>query len=210
MGFLSPEDIVADFKVRSGDHVADFGAGHGYFTIALARAVGRDGKVWAVDVQQAALDMVRSRAMAEHLLNIEYVRADLERADASPLPDRFMDLVLMGNLLFQAEDRQAVLHQAWRCLRSGGRLAMIEWSAPDSVRPLAASPAADVAISAGTSPLGAVQPSAGNVSSGIIGPAPAVRIKKADARGLAAQAGFETDREFAAGPHHYGLLFIKK
>jgi hypothetical protein len=43
-----------------------------------------------------------------------------------------------------------------------------------------------------------------------VGPPRELRIKKEDGRALAIQAGFEFDREFAAGPHHYGLLFVKK
>lgn len=175
--FLDPERIVAGFGLKKGDHVADFGAGHGYFTLALARAVGREGKVWAVDVQQSALDMIRSRAMAEHLLNIEYVRADLEAPDASRLPEQFMDFVLIGNILFQAEERAEILREARRILREGGKMAIIEWY------PMAP---------------------------GTLGPAQTLRVKKADAKALAAQAGFEPDREFSAGPHHYGLLFVKK
>ena len=174
---MEPEKIVAGFGLKHGDHVADFGAGHGYFALAMARAVGREGKVWAVDVQKTALDTVRSRAMAEHLLNIEYMLTDLEEAGASLLPERFMDFVLMGNILFQAEEKGEILREAWRCLRPGGRSAVIEWDA-----------AANVAI----------------------GPPAAIRIKKQDAKALAVGAGFELDREFSAGPHHYGLLFLKK
>ena len=68
--FLEPAAIVAGFGLRRGDHAADFGAGHGFFALAMARATGREGKVWAVDVQKSALDIVRSRAMAEHMLNL--------------------------------------------------------------------------------------------------------------------------------------------
>ena len=176
-GFLEPERIVAGFGLKKGDHAADFGAGHGYFALAMARAVGREGKVWAVDVQQSALDMIRSRAMAEHLLNMEYALTDLEQPGSSDLPERFMDFVLIGNMLFQAEQRGEILREAWRCLRPGGRSAVIEWDA---------------------------------AATSAIGPPVAMRIKKQDAKALAVGAGFELDREFSAGPHHYGLLFVKK
>lgn len=175
--FLEPERIVAGFGLKKGDHVADFGAGHGYFALALARAVGREGKVWAVDVQQSVLDTIRSRAMAEHLLNIEYVRADLEAPDTTPLPERFMDFVLVGNILFQAEQRGEILREARRTLREGGKAAIIEWDA---------------------------------AATAVMGPTPALRLKKQDAKALALQAGLEQDREFAAGQHHYGLLFVKR
>ncbi len=177
-GFLEPERMVVGFGIKKGDHIADFGAGHGYFTIPLAAAAGPNGKVYAVDVQDAALDAIRSKAGFEHLLNIEYVRADLDEPGGSHLRDRFIDLVVMANMLFQAEHRDVILREAWRILRDGGRLAMIEW---DTV--------------SGESTLG---------------PPIAARIKKESARTAALQAGFEYDREFSAGSHHYGLLFIKK
>ena len=216
--FLEPQRIVAGFGLQRGDHAADFGAGHGFFTLAMAIAVGRDGKVWAVDIQKEALDMVRSRAMAEHLLNIEYLRADLEQPGTSGLPERFMDFVLIGNMLFQAQERGEVLREAWVCLRSKGRLAMIEWdvAVPILSVPLPKLPDVESTIPTGQSPTGAVlgnfmQPRQrdGNLGIGTLGPPVAQRIKKQDAKSLAIGAGFEPDREFSAGPHHYGLLFMK-
>lgn len=176
VGFLEPERIVANFGLKPGDHAADFGAGHGYFTIFLARAVGGDGMVYAVDVQKTGLDIIRAKAQMEHLLNIEYVWADMDRAQGSGLKDKFIDFVMMGSILFQAENKLAIIEEAYRVLREGGRMAMIEWGE----------------------------------SADSLGPAVALRVKKEDARSLALQAGFEFDREYAAGSHHYGLLFVKK
>lgn len=174
--FLDPERIVAGFGLKKGDHVADFGAGHGYFTIPLARAVGGDGRVYAIDIQKPTLDIIRAKAGAEHLLNVEYVWADLDVLGGSRLKDKFLDFVLIADILFQAEDKQALAREAYRALASGGRMAMVEWE----------------------------------VGNETIGPSPEARIKKEAGRALALQAGFEYDREFAAGSHHYGLLFVKK
>ena len=176
-GIFDPARIAGNLGVKSGDHIADFGSGKGYFTIPFARLVGRDGKVYAIDIQDSALDEVRSRAAFEHLLNIEYVRADLDHDGGSHLRDKFIDLVLMANVLFQTENRDMLLREAWRVLRQGGRLAMIEWD---------------------------------TASDSALGPPHGLRVKKEAVRGYAVQAGFEYDREFAAGPYHYGLLFLKK
>ena len=175
---FQPEQLIQSFNIRAGDHIADFGAGHGYFAIPLARATGPAGKVYAIDIQWAALDMVRSRAAAEHLLNLEYVQADLDEPGGSRLMDRFVDLVVVANILFQTERKDMLMREAWRILREGGRLAMIEW---------------DTMVE----------------SQVMLGPLPTMRVKKETARTLAVQAGFEFDREFSAGVHHYGMIFIK-
>ena len=68
--FLEPDRIVKSFDLERGDYVADFGAGHGYFVIPLARTVGGDGKVYALDIQKEVLEIIRAKAKLEHLLNI--------------------------------------------------------------------------------------------------------------------------------------------
>lgn len=175
-GFLHPERITSYLDLRPGMIVADFGAGSGYFTIPAARRVGAEGKVYAIDIQPQALGVIRSKAALEHLLQVETVWADLERPRGSHLPDGAVDFVVIANILFQAEDKAALLAEAGRVLRPGGRMAILEWDE-------ASFPA---------------------------GPPAGLRVAKASAKRLAASAGFEPDKEFEAGSHHYGLLFRKQ
>lgn len=178
-GFLHPERIVGYLGLAKGDYVADFGSGHGYFTIPMARIVGGDGKVYALDIQKATLDVIRAKAKLENLLNIELVWADLEELDGSHIKSEHVDFVVIANILFQAENKEAVLREAYRILRKGGRAAVIEW-----------------------------EPYAGR-SAEMFGPPLNLRIPKREAENLARKVGFESDREFEAGSHHYGLLFRK-
>ncbi len=127
-GFLDPERIVRQLGLERGDHVADFGAGHGYFTIPMARLVGGDGRVYAIDIQKAVLDIIRAKAKLENILNIEPVWADLDSPGGSHLKDKFIDFVMIANILFQAEKPDVLLREAYRVLREGGRMAIIEWS----------------------------------------------------------------------------------
>lgn len=107
--------------------VADFGAGGGYFTIPLARLVGENGKVYAIDIQKQVLDLIKSKANLEHLLNVEAVWADLELLKGSRLMDNAVDFVMVANILFQVEKKREVLQEAWRVVRSGGELVILEW-----------------------------------------------------------------------------------
>ena len=175
--FLEPEQVVSLFGLKPGDHVADFGAGHGYFTIPLARVVGNEGRVYAIDVQEHALDVIRAKAQLSHLLNIEYIWADLELAGGSRINDASCEGVVIANILFQAEKKEALFVEAYRILVSGGRLAVVEWR---------------------------------EGSENKMGPVSAVRVSAKAAAEYAATAGFGDMREFDAGTHHYGLVFVKK
>lgn len=134
-GFLDPARAIATFGLRQGDHVADFGAGHGYFTIPIAHVVGNDGKVYAVDIQRSVIDIVRSRARIEHLYNVEPIWGNLEEIGGSHLKDGFLDLVVIGNVFFQADDKAIIFKEAYRVLRSGGRLIIIEWGKDGGLGP---------------------------------------------------------------------------
>ena len=119
--------MVNYFKLEPGDHIADFGAGHGYFTIPMAKIVGGDGKIYAIDIQKSVLDIIRARAKVEYLLNIEPIWGNCEEIGGSKLKDGFIDMALIANILFQANNRPTLLREAYRILRHEGRLAIIEW-----------------------------------------------------------------------------------
>lgn len=114
--------------IKYGMQVADFGSGTGFYTVPLARAVGPSGKVYALDAQPEMLELTRSKARESRLLNIAAMRVDLESPRGSKLAENTMDFVLISNILFQAEDKPALLKEAFRILKNGGEVAVIEWS----------------------------------------------------------------------------------
>lgn len=126
-GFLHPEKITGEFGVREGMSVAHFGSGAGYFTIILGRMVGESGKLYALDIQETALDNVRVKAKALGLENIETIRANLEVMGSSGLPDDSQDMVLLANILFQSDKKAEIIREAKRVLKGLGRLVLIDW-----------------------------------------------------------------------------------
>ncbi|OHA10086.1 MAG: hypothetical protein A3A44_00375 [Candidatus Sungbacteria bacterium RIFCSPLOWO2_01_FULL_60_25] len=136
-GFMQPERVLRFFDLRPGMIVADFGAGAGYFTIPVARIIGDNGKVYAIDIQKNALDSIKARAALEHLLQVEPVWADLELQNGSHLPASAADFVVVANILFQVEKKREIFLEAARIVRSGGGLAVLEWDQ----RPFAMGPA---------------------------------------------------------------------
>ncbi len=126
-GFMNPDKIVAGFGISEGMTVADFGSGAGYFTILLGQKVGKNGKVYALDIQESALDNVRVKAKAAGLENIETIRSNLEVLGSSGLADNSQDMVLLANILFQSEQKADIIKEAVRVLKSGGFLVVIDW-----------------------------------------------------------------------------------
>ena len=102
---IDPVRIVEGVGVTPGMQVADFGCGSGHFTILFSKKVGKDGKVSALDIQEAPLDAVRERAKSEGLTNIETIRGNLEVLGGSSLHENSQDLVWMANMLFQNQKK---------------------------------------------------------------------------------------------------------
>lgn len=118
-----PERVLADLAVAPGDRVADLGAGGGYFTFRLARAVGPEGRVYAVDVDEDMLEYLRERAQEEGHSQVEVVRAEAEHAGLAPAS---VELVLVTNTYHHLPEPRAYFARLRESLRPGGRVAVVE------------------------------------------------------------------------------------
>lgn len=125
-GFLEPGKIIKELNIRKDMIIADFGCGAGYFTIPLAK-MAEEGRVYAIDVLEESIEAVQSRIKLEGLFNIETRHADLEILKGSGLEDNLVDLVLLGNILFQSSKKTDIIKEAKRVLKKGGNLVIIDW-----------------------------------------------------------------------------------
>ena len=116
------DEVFREMGIGPGAHVADLGAGGGYFTTRLARAVGAAGRVYAVDVNPVSLRELRE-ALPKELTNIEIVRAE---EDDPKLPEGQLDAVLVVNAYHEFAEYAAVLARVRAALKPGGRLVLIE------------------------------------------------------------------------------------
>jgi predicted methyltransferase len=121
-----PGEVLDALRADTGRHVADIGSGSGYFTIRLAERVGREGRVYAVDVDRAALDRLRERTAREGLEQVEVVHA--ESADPR-LPAR-LDAALIVDAYHEFRHHDEILQAVFRALVPGGRLVIIDGEAP--------------------------------------------------------------------------------
>lgn len=128
MDFLAPHVVVSHFHLREGDRVADFGAGSGHFTYAMAKTVTPGGRVFAVEIQKSLAQRIAQEARAKHLNNVEIIWGDLEGARGVRIADASLDAALLANTLFQITDRKRALKEIARTLHIGGKLIVVDWT----------------------------------------------------------------------------------
>jgi ubiquinone/menaquinone biosynthesis C-methylase UbiE len=115
--------IVERLEVRPSMTVLDLGCGPGRLTIPIARKVGPDGEVVAMDIQSGMLQRVREKARAANLTNIEFLQAG---AGEGKLGRNRFDRALLVTVLGEIPDREAALREIFDALKPGGLLSVTE------------------------------------------------------------------------------------
>ncbi len=128
MDFSDPKSNLLQLGLRESMRVGDLGAGSGHYALAAAAIVGRDGKVYAVDVQEDILKHIRDAAHERAFGNVETIWGDIEKAGGTTLRDHVLDAAILSNTLFQLEHRDAAVLEIKRVLRTGGRLLVVDWA----------------------------------------------------------------------------------
>ena len=127
-----PDEVIALLGIRAGDRVADLGAGGGYFTFRLADAVGADGRVYAVDVDEDMIRYLRRRAAKRGYANVEVVPAEPDRPN---LPEGGIDLLFTCNTYHHLSDRVRYFEAVLDALEPAGRVAVVEYDAGEHATP---------------------------------------------------------------------------
>lgn len=117
-----PVRVIETLGLKSGMAVADIGAGTGYFSMRLAK-VAPDLAVYAVDIEPAMVDHLKSRAASEHLANVVPVLAGA----ASPNLPKPVDLVLVVDTYHHLPNRVAYFRDLKRSLTASGRVAIVDF-----------------------------------------------------------------------------------
>ena len=144
MTFSDPVHNIDQLGIPEGAVVADFGAGSGFYSIAAAKKVGQDGAVYAIDIQDNLLARIKDHATTEGMGGrIRTIHGDLDVLGGSKLDDTVCDRVIIANVLFQAEDKEIFLKEAYRVMKNQGKGLIVDWQ--DSFGGLG--PAADHVLS---------------------------------------------------------------
>jgi len=128
-----PSLAVKLLGLRPGQTVADIGAGSGYYTELLARAVGPAGRVYATDIQPEMIRLLEERIRRKKLSNVIPVQA----GEADPrLPRESIDLALLVDVYHEFTHPQHMLRRIREALRPGGRLVLVEFRKEDPTVPI--------------------------------------------------------------------------
>jgi ubiquinone/menaquinone biosynthesis C-methylase UbiE len=125
--------LLEELGVAPGMTVCDMGCGNGYYTLDLARSVGPQGRVLAVDIQPEMLHLLSERAKAAGINHIELI----ESTPLDPkLPEGAIDLILLVDVYHEFAYPLQMLQAMRKSLKPAGRIALVEFRAEDPTVPI--------------------------------------------------------------------------
>jgi len=128
-----PDKVVDALGLQPGMTVADVGAGIGYFSWRMAKQVGAEGRVLAVDIQIEMLEGLKMELRKRHIKNVEAV---LGTSTNPRLPPNSVDLALLVDVYHEFQHPEAMISKIRDSLKKDGRMVLVEYRGEDPTVPI--------------------------------------------------------------------------
>ncbi|MBS4539550.1 class I SAM-dependent methyltransferase [Clostridium sp. D2Q-11] len=124
---FKPNEILNKLLLQKGYDVADIGCGTGFFSIPAAKIIGENNKVYASDISEEMLDVVKEKIEKENINNIELIKGT---EYDSPVGE--VDYIILSNIFHEVADKDKFLKNYLAYLRNNGLISFIEWKKKDT------------------------------------------------------------------------------
>lgn len=117
------DEIIQLLRIKEGSAVADIGSHEGYMTVKLASKVKSAGTVFAVDVDESKLDLLKKHLADRKINNVKLIKGDY---DNPKLPLNSLDAAIILDTYHEMDDHDKILEHVKASLKNGGRLILCE------------------------------------------------------------------------------------
>ncbi|MDH3975682.1 MAG: class I SAM-dependent methyltransferase [Deltaproteobacteria bacterium] len=127
--FYDLHALLKWFAIGKGMTVADMGCGTGYCTVPLAALVGEEGAVFACDLSEEVLDVLRNKIDRWNIENIIPLRSE---ENHFPLNNNSLDFILLSLIFHELQSPADFLSEVKRVLKKEGRIGIVDWDRSDN------------------------------------------------------------------------------